>query len=59
MNRWENCIVSVYKIEGVVQVLPRWVKEQHRALYKYEVDTIYRDFRTKKVHSSRLPLALD
>ena len=59
MNKWENGIISVYKIEGVVQVLPRWVKEQHRAHYKYEVDTIYRGSISEKVHSTRLPLALN
>ena len=63
MNKWENGIISVYKIGGVVQVLPRWVKEsQHRAhstIYKYEVDTIYRGSISEKVHSVRLPLALN
>lgn len=62
MNRWENGIISVYKIADHVNVLPRWVKKsQHRAhsaIYQYEVDTIYRGSISEKVHSTRLPLAL-
>lgn len=62
MNRWENGIISVYKIADHVVTLPRWVKEtQHRAhatIYKYEADTIYRGSISEKVHSTELPLAL-
>lgn len=62
MNRWENGIISIYKIGDRVQICPRWCKETHHryhsTIYKYEVETIYRGCISEHVNYTKLPLAL-